>query len=393
MTTISQSVVSENIKAAPSIARNAAVDRARTFLMLVVLLHHAIIPYTYFGHTDPEGWIGFDMMVLANDSFFMAMFFFLSGLFVWPSLAHKKPGVFLCDRLLRLGLPFAIATLTIIPLAYYAIELRQSPNTNLAVFWWKMVTVGPWPSGPVWFVWVLLALDLTAFLFYRFTPLLLDPINRISLSSHSRPAIFFLFLLLATALLYVPARVYFGAGRWFEFGPFSLQASRVLLYPTYFFVGAGVGMANFDRGLLGTDGHLAKSRWHWVVVALLSYCLLWMLIYVKREMLGNPVWLPNWYEAIYGLFFVAFSAATMLAILGYFLRFNRSGFTLLDTIRTDGYGMFLVHYPIALWIQYWLYDFDAPAFTKALITFVLTVLFSWGATAALRAIPGAARVL
>lgn len=142
MTTISQSVVSENIKAAPSIARNAAVDRARTFLMLVVLLHHAIIPYTYFGHTDPEGWIGFDMMVLANDSFFMAMFFFLSGLFVWPSLAHKKPGVFLCDRLLRLGLPFAIATLTIIPLAYYAIELRQSPNTNLAVFWWKMVTVG-----------------------------------------------------------------------------------------------------------------------------------------------------------------------------------------------------------------------------------------------------------
>ncbi|MBA7690986.1 hypothetical protein ES703_99524 [subsurface metagenome] len=130
-----------------------------------------------------------------------------------------------------------------------------------------------------------------------------------------------------------------------------------------------------------------------MVVALLSYCLLWMLIYVKREMLGNPVWLPNWYEASYGLFFVAFSAATMLAILGYFLRFNRSGFTLLDTIRADGYGMFLVHYPIALWIQYWLYDFDAPAFTKALITFVLTVLFSWGATAALRAIPGAARVL
>ena len=101
----------------------------------------------------------------------------------------------------------------------------------------------PWPSGPVWFVWVLLALDLTAFLFYRFTPLLLDPVNRISLSSHSRPAIFFLFLLLATALLYVPARVYFGAGRWFEFGPFSIQASRVLLYPTYFFVGAGVGMS------------------------------------------------------------------------------------------------------------------------------------------------------
>ena len=29
------------------------------------------------------------MIVLATDSFFMAMFFFLSGLFVWPGLARK----------------------------------------------------------------------------------------------------------------------------------------------------------------------------------------------------------------------------------------------------------------------------------------------------------------
>ena len=63
-------------------ARNAALDCTRTFLTLVVVLHHAVIPYTYFGHTDPKSWIGFDMIVLATDSFFMAMFFFLSGLFV-----------------------------------------------------------------------------------------------------------------------------------------------------------------------------------------------------------------------------------------------------------------------------------------------------------------------
>src|SRR4051795_7055459 len=105
--------------------RNLSLDRARTFLTLVVLLHHAVIPYTYFGHTDPKYFFGFDMVVLATDSFFMAMFFFLSGLFVWPSLTHKAPHIFVRDRLLRLGLPFAIAAFTIIPLAYYAIALRQ----------------------------------------------------------------------------------------------------------------------------------------------------------------------------------------------------------------------------------------------------------------------------
>src|SRR6201747_1912653 len=163
MTSISSSVASAGTSASPkAVARNASLDRARTFLTLVVLLHHAVIPYTYFGHTDPKSWLGFDAVVLATDSFFMAMFFFLSGLFVWPSLAHKSPWGFLRDRLLRLGLPFAIAAFTIIPIAYYAYALRQQPGLGFVPFWTNTVTVGPWPSGPIWFVWVLLVFDLTA---------------------------------------------------------------------------------------------------------------------------------------------------------------------------------------------------------------------------------------
>ena len=394
MTSISSPAASAEVRAAPKAkARNFALDRARTFLTLVVLIHHAVIPYTYFGHTDPKSWLGFDVVVLATDSFFMAMFFFLSGLFVWPSLTHKAPHVFLRDRLLRLGLPFVIAAFTIIPIAYYAISLRQQPDIGFAAFWWKTITVGPWQSGPVWFVWVLLAFDLTASLLYRISPTLLDPINRLSLRGYDRPVDLYLFLFGITAVLYIPARVYFGAGRWFSFGPFDVQASRVLLYAAYFLIGAGIGAANFDRGLLSADGRLAKSGWGWAIATLVPYCLLWGLIAIKREILGNPVILPDWYEASYGLFFVAFSAAILFAILAYFLRFKRSGWSLLDPMQGDAYGMFLVHYPIVLWLQYWLFDFDLPAIVKAAAAFVLTVALSWAATAALRKIPGVTRVL
>jgi peptidoglycan/LPS O-acetylase OafA/YrhL len=394
MTSISNSVAPAQARAVPlAPARNAALDRARTFLTLVVLLHHAVIPYTHFGHTDPKSWLGFDAVVLATDSFFMAMFFFLSGLFVWPGLARKSPGVFLRDRLLRLGLPFAIAAFTIIPLAYYAIALREHPDLGFSAFWWKTVTAGPWPSGPVWFVWVLLVFDLTASLLYRLSPRLPEPINRWSLRGFERPAEFFLFLLVVTAIAYVPARLYFGAGRWFEFGPFDVQASRVLLYAAYFFIGAGVGAANFERGVLGADGRLAKSGWGWVIATLVPYCLLWGLITIKREVLGNPPVLPAWYEAIYGLLFVAFSAAILLAILAYFLRFKRSGWSVLDPMQPDAYGIFLVHYPIVLWLQYWLFDYDLPATVKALVAFVLTLALSWAITRLLRMIPGATRVL
>ncbi|KJC34969.1 acyltransferase [Bradyrhizobium sp. LTSP857] len=395
MITMSHSAtVGADVHAAPKAkARNLSLDRARTFLTLVVLLHHAVIPYTYFGHTDPTSWIGFDIVVLATDSFFMAMFFFLSGLFTWPGIARKAPSVFLRDRLLRLGLPFAIAALTVIPLAYYAIALRQNPELTFTAFWWKTVTVGPWPSGPVWFVWVLLAFDLTASLLYRVSVHLVDPINRVSLRGFERPVVFWLTLVVITTIVYVPALLYFGGNRWFEFGPFSVQASRILLYFAYFFIGVSVGAANFDHGILGADGQLPKSRWLWVVATLIPYCLMWGMIYIKREILGNPDVQPHWYQAIYGTLFVLFSAAILLAILAFFLHSKAPGPNLLDRMQADAYGMFLVHYPIALWLQYALFDYEWPAIMKAAIGFVLTVLLSWGVTAALRKIPGASHVL
>ena len=393
MTSVSESVAPAQAQAARHAStRNAALDHARSFLTLVVVLHHAVIPYTYFGHTDGKSWIGFDVVVTATDSFFMAMFFFLSGLFVWPSLSHKAPAIHLRDRVLRLGLPFAIAAVTVIPIAYYAIALRHNPDLTFAAFWWKTVTVGPWPSGPIWFVWVLFGFDFLASLLYRLSPHLLDPVNRLAQECVDRPARFFLFLLAVTAIVYIPALIYFGPNRWFEFGPFSVQASRVLLYAAYFLIGAGIGAAHFKEGVLSADGRLAKSSWGWLIATLVPYALMWVLIYVKREVLGNPDPQPEWYLASYGFFFVTFSAAILFAILGFFLGSKRP-WHLLDRMQADAYGIFLVHYPIVLWLQYWLFDYDLPAIVKAAIAFVLTVVFSWAVTAALRKIPGSGHVL
>src|ERR1700761_4553427 len=86
--------------------RNLAFDRARSWIILTVLLHHSVIPYTYYGHTDRESFLPFDGFVTFNDSYFMAAMFLLSGLFTWSSLKRKGVGDFLRGRLLRLALPF-----------------------------------------------------------------------------------------------------------------------------------------------------------------------------------------------------------------------------------------------------------------------------------------------
>ncbi|MEA2921037.1 MAG: hypothetical protein QOF07_1000 [Bradyrhizobium sp.] len=399
MTTISSPVASARVRAPAAQARNAALDRARTFITMLVLIHHSVIAYTYFGHTDRQSFLGFDGVVLFNDSFFMAAMFFLSGLFVWPSLQRKGTGWFLRDRFWRLGLPFAVCALVLMPVAYYAVELRAHPDVSFTAFWWRTITVGPWPSGPAWFVWVLLALDVLAAIIYRAAPGLVEAIGRLSLASFARPERFFWALLIASTIAYVPAVLYFGAARWFAVGPVAIQASRILLYLVYFLAGVGVGAVPFDRGLLAAGGGLARRWPAWLAATIASYGCLVALIYVKHSVLPDLHHQPLWWETAYALAFVSYSAAQTFNILALFLRFDNDGRSFLDPLRDSAYGIYLIHYVPVLWLQYLLYDYSfspvmqLSAVIKAVIVLVLTLASSWAATVALRKIPGATRVL
>jgi fucose 4-O-acetylase-like acetyltransferase len=97
--------------------RIVALDRARTVITLLVVLHHSVISYTYFGHGDRMRWLGFDLVVPFNDSFFMACMFFISGLFVRDSLARRGSAEFRGRRAWRLGVPFLISIFAVMPIA------------------------------------------------------------------------------------------------------------------------------------------------------------------------------------------------------------------------------------------------------------------------------------
>src|SRR5258707_10768357 len=112
-------------QATRSPARIVPLDRARRFIILLVLLHHSVLNYTFFGHGDPMRWLGFDLVVLFNDSYFMAFMFFISGLFVRDSLVRRGSAVFLRDRAWRLGLPYLFSVLVLMPIAYYSTFLRS----------------------------------------------------------------------------------------------------------------------------------------------------------------------------------------------------------------------------------------------------------------------------
>jgi peptidoglycan/LPS O-acetylase OafA/YrhL len=379
--------------------RVAALDRARTFIILLVVLHHSVVNYTHFGSGDRMRWLGFDLVVLFNDSFFMAFMFFVSGLFIRDSLTRKGPAVFLRDRAWRLGVPYLVSVFVLMPIAYYPTFLRYHlPGTtdfNFLHFWWHTLTIGPWPSGPAWFLWVLLALDAVAAAIWSIAPRAIEMLGKPVFALRHRPMLAFAAFLIGSIALYLPMRLAFGDSSWLELGrfPLPIQTSRILLYAGYFFAGVGVGAVGLRAGPLAEDGEFSK-RWRvWLGFALAFYGAILVLVYAHHNWLADPDSPPLSWRTGYGLAFAMFSAAMVFAVPAIFLRFASSGWRLLDAMQPSAYGVYLLHYIFIIWLQYAVYDFSWPAGVKAAIVMVGTLAISWGLTALLRKIPLVARMI
>src|SRR3954466_7143417 len=236
--------------------RIVAFDRARTFITLLVVIHHSVVNFTHFGNGDRTRWLGFDLVVLFNDSFFMAFMFLISGLFVHDSLTRNGAGGFLRRRAWRLGIPLLVSIFVLIPIAYYASFLRcHMPGTtdfNYFHYWGRMITTGPWPSGQSWFLWVLLVFDVIAAAIWITTPKILGAFGRLIGTLRSRPAMAFAAFVAVSVVSLLPMRLGVGGGAGLEPGhyPFPIQTSRILLYPAYFFTGVGVGVISLRAGIL-----------------------------------------------------------------------------------------------------------------------------------------------
>lgn len=388
-----------NDQATTPFLRSDALDRARTFITLSVLVHHSLLNYTYFGNGDPKRWLGFDFLVLLNDSYFMAFMFLLSGLFVHGSLVRKGPAIFLRDRAWRLGVPYLLSVFVLMPIAYYPTFLRYHlPGTtdfSFLHFWWRTLTVGPWPSGPAWFLWVLLAFDAIAAALWWLSPRAIEALGRLTFAAGDRPMKAFAAFLMISIATYLPMRLAFGEVSWLEFGPFPLpiQTSRILLYTAYFLVGVGIGTVGLRAGLLAENGGLATRRPTWLGFALLFYVAILVLVYAHHNWLADFDTPPLVWRVGYGLAFAMFSAAMTLTVLAFFLCSANSRLGQLDAVQPSAYGIYLLHYVFIIWLQYALYDYSLPAVAKFAIVFAGTLSASWALTVALRKLPVVARMI
>jgi len=375
---------------------SAAIDGLRTMLVVCVVAVHSFLAYlsflpqrSYPFDDPPWTWRsypivdhvrvpGLEIFCACVDTFVMSLFFLVSGLFVWRGLHRKGAARFARDRLLRLGVPFAAVVLLLLPEAHFPIYALSSPHPGVPDFVAHWLALPFWPTGPLWFLWLLLAADLTvAALLGRQGAL----VTRLSSFSAQRPGLFLVALLACSAAAYVPFALAFGPMRWFQEGPISFQLSRPGLYAVYFFAGIVIGAGGIGQGLF-TESDILAQRWkRWLASAVLAFAV-WLGI-SARTMLGQAP-APLAWQIADDLSYALTCFASCFCALAVALRFARPATSWWRSVELNAYGIYLLHYVFVVWLQYALLFTSLPGVFKAAAVLTVTLSVSWGASAAFR---------
>jgi glucans biosynthesis protein C len=371
-----------------------ALNNLRTFAVILVLAVHASAAYlgsspaSPFRFDDPpfrwralpiidsDRWFGFDIFCAYLDTHLIALLFFLSGLFVWPSLDRKGAWKFLRDRAIRIGLPFALAVGLLMPFAHYPVYRVTAVDPGIAAYWQHWLALPLWPSGPPWFLWVLLVFDLATAALYRFARASGQALGRMAGRLGARPAAFVIVLLVVSGLAYIPLALAFTPWTWFQVGPFAFQLCRPLLYAVYFLAGVGVGAHGLERGFL-TPGGWLTHHWRASGWAALATFALW-LTFAAIASSGAPSRAVQILEAAS---YVPCCTSGCLFMLALFVRFANRHVPVWDLLGDKAYGMYLVHYLFSIWLQFLLLGVAAIAIVKAAVVFCGTVGLSFGTIA------------
>lgn len=372
-------------------ARAIWLDYLRSFVTLLVVAHHAALAYPTFAHFDPthyiwstapvvdeHRWAGMDTLIGFNDLFFMALMFFISGLFVHRGIRRKGAKEYLADRFIRLGVPFLIAEVVLIPLAYLPSFSLATHSTHFITFVKDYILTQQWPVGPPWFIWLLFAFDGVAVVIAKSRPSFFLTFGHWLGKWSDKPVRLGAVIYLLVAICLIPLSLWVGQYTWVgNWGPFDFQLNRVLFYLVFFLIGSGLGAVDWQVYLFKQHKFLGKDWLFWLLLSLVCYVLFVVVSRAGATWVRQGTLTPTEGYFFFDLAFVASCLASMAVCLGYFGQKMRQPNKIWNSLAANAYGMYIVHYGFVTWLQYALLPVDVPAVVKFIIVFVGALSLSW----------------
>jgi hypothetical protein len=353
--------------------RLAYLDNLKTLLIAGIIAAHAFMGYADFGSWTYQDiqevtlspvleTIFVILAVALGGMFLMGLFFLLSGLMAQDSLARRGPGAFSRDRLLRLGIPFALYTLVVWPLLEYAL---LEPFLHRGSYWDYFGDTDPvLDNGPLWFVGVLLLYSLALAGWRRLRPPP-APAER-----PLRPRDLAL-LALAVGLATFLVRVVFPAD---SNQPLN---SHLWAWPEYLAM-FGLGVLAARRGWLRP---VPRDVSRPTGVATLVVIVLLPAVILSTEPLGltEEAWFGGWGlpALIGGLLEGVIAVAAPIWVLGFAQRHLNGSGPLRRAMARSSYAAFMLQGPVLVALELALRPAPLPGDAKAFIVALLGIAGSF----------------
>lgn len=362
------------LRVAETTRRVYFLDNLRAFVILLVIVLHGSMTYMAYAPSwwyvlDPENSLFFTALVLLIDVPIMLILFFIAGYFALPSLQKRETGLFLKDKLVRIGLPWIFGVLVLAPPTAYLIYYSRDVPVSLGQFWMTDFWGVMYQQSVYWFLGILfLAFGLLS-LVYILSPALSELKQTVA---HPSWLLLVGFGALMTAG-YLLINQFYPQDAWTHaWYLFMFQPLRVPLYFGYF----GLGIYAYYRGWFTPAGYRPRLA-VWLPLFVISG-----LLYVGyRFIIPSEVQTTLLLKTGNALLFNSFCLASLLTGAGLFERYFNVATPFWRSQATNSYGIYYVHplilYPLALIFI----PVDLPLFLKAGVVIMLAMLLSWAVSA------------
>jgi fucose 4-O-acetylase-like acetyltransferase len=375
-------LLNESIK-----SRSISIDYLRGFLTILVVLHHSLLGYTSQGTAslivDSNKFSFFDYIVSLQDSYFMFLFFFISGLFTLENINKNGSIDFIKKRLIRLGIPFIIGWLIINMPAYYlsvkayVVFILNSDISISRFFQYWIDTQKMATAGPLWFIWVLLLFNIiVVFIISVIKKINNKIIHKYKIRAFSIPYFLVTFFIAGFILYTLFATL--NENRFYNFlGPFEAQVNRLPLYFLFYIMGVILSRDSLSEGIFSKSSLLVK---YWWITGLVGLSF-WRVLYIPA--LYNNGLFP--FFALTSSFVLA-ALFLSITLMGIFRSYFSNEITVFNSLSSNAYGIYILHYTFVALFQYLFLFTDFPGFLKGFLVFMLSVLSSWGVSFLIRKI-------
>jgi peptidoglycan/LPS O-acetylase OafA/YrhL len=371
--------------------REFYIDRLRSVMTAMVILHHTSITYGapggwFWTELKPSGAVSSILLTLfvsTNQAYFMGFFFLLAGYFTPASLERKGYGRFIGDRFLRLGLPLLAFGLVLGPLTAAIVNYAEGDGFWACIVWlWRHKE---FINGPLWFAQALLIFSL-AYCAWR-------AVSGAKLAGAERaekpvPAgRWWLVSALGTGVAALAIRQVIPVGQ----NVWGLQLSYFASYIVLFCVGIAVWRSDWLRQL----------TWGNARTGIVAFAVAWPAmpvgIAIARALNGpgksNFGGGLSWTAILYALWepFVAWGliAAWLLVFRA---RMNGAS-AIWDWLNRRAYAVYIIHPPVLVGIALLLHGWVAPALVKFGVVGALACMATWLIADPLVRMPGVRRVV